>query len=237
MKHVNASMDNCDCVGVSVPHTVGTRTTSTTRPRLRFCRPYCSPPSTAHDDTLDVCDSDLMVDSTWRASSLVGTNMRARGRCGWRSYPDCSCAASDCSTGRVKASVLPEPVEPAMIMFSPCRARGMTARCTGEGECRGGTCVEPKASIRALLKPMLSKVPTPIDEVKCAVCSLEKERGALLQPRRGLARCKEGIASWSRKGCHSSLIVAILCLASIKCYIFELSVYIKAMKTIWVFGD
>lgn len=36
-------------------------------------------------------------------------------------------------TGKVKARVLPDPVEAAMTRFSPLRSRGMTAFWTGVG--------------------------------------------------------------------------------------------------------
>ena len=67
--------------------------------------------------------SGRSASATCIASSRVGTRMRARGWCGRAGSP----SASRASTGRPKASVLPEPVWPRPSTSRPASASGMVA--------------------------------------------------------------------------------------------------------------
>jgi hypothetical protein len=68
--------------------------------------------------------------STWLASSRVGTSTSARGRLGCRRLSE---AASRATSGRLKASVLPEPVRPRPSTSRPARVSGSVATWIGNG--------------------------------------------------------------------------------------------------------
>ena len=58
----------------------------------------------------------------------------------WEKITCCSCEINVWITGRVKASVLPEPVDAAITKFSPFRSLGMTAFWTGVGVMKPVNC-------------------------------------------------------------------------------------------------
>ncbi|MPM87861.1 hypothetical protein SDC9_134961 [bioreactor metagenome] len=105
--------------------------TSTPRDSARRCGSYDMPPATSRDRMPSARASGDSTSATCIASSRVGSRMIA---CGLRTLPSGSTVSrSRVSSGRVKPSVLPDPVRPRPSTSLPAIASGMEACWIGNG--------------------------------------------------------------------------------------------------------
>jgi hypothetical protein len=106
---------------------------STSTPALScsVCGFMSMPPNTTAERSLVCLAYFLTLSATWSASSRVGASTSART--GWRAglMLAFSCRSIFCSSGIVKAAVLPVPVCAAPMMSRPASTSGMALAWIG----------------------------------------------------------------------------------------------------------